>query len=270
MRTRNSWSCWRFWVTTRKKDLLSSLWTNRSTQTDCSKTWWKPRTPACLYMEVVSHTLTLTAIWWITKLLWHHPLVSQGSFRSLISCFFSIILNFHWLAACQSLFNFRYLGWSGLFKQRPGILKSLIKPHEFIFFCPPNVNIQSVSFISVSYIFRFLFCYGHIYYKLVILCLEGIDQYDRDSIINDFKNGACRLMVATSVAARGLDVKQLILVVNYNCPNHYEDYVHRAGRTGRAGNKVSPFKGSSFNFRHQKLGNLCWHLGCFVFGGNHV
>uniref|UniRef100_A0A3P8YTA9 Probable ATP-dependent RNA helicase DDX46 n=1 Tax=Esox lucius TaxID=8010 RepID=A0A3P8YTA9_ESOLU len=65
----------------------------------------------------------------------------------------------------------------------------------------------------------------------------GIDQYDRDSIINDFKNGACRLMVATSVAARGLDIKQLILVVNYNCPNHYEDYVHRAGRTGRAGNK---------------------------------
>ncbi|XP_069030959.1 probable ATP-dependent RNA helicase DDX46 isoform X1 [Embiotoca jacksoni] len=65
----------------------------------------------------------------------------------------------------------------------------------------------------------------------------GIDQYDRDSIINDFKNGACRLMVATSVAARGLDVKQLILVINYNCPNHYEDYVHRAGRTGRAGNK---------------------------------
>ncbi|KAG5284674.1 hypothetical protein AALO_G00029240 [Alosa alosa] len=65
----------------------------------------------------------------------------------------------------------------------------------------------------------------------------GIDQYDRDSIINDFKNGACRLMVATSVAARGLDVKQLILVVNYNCPNHYEDYVHRVGRTGRAGNK---------------------------------
>ncbi|XP_078509397.1 putative ATP-dependent RNA helicase DDX46 isoform X2 [Lissotriton helveticus] len=65
----------------------------------------------------------------------------------------------------------------------------------------------------------------------------GIDQYDRDSIINDFKSGVCRLLVATSVAARGLDVKQLILVINYSCPNHYEDYVHRAGRTGRAGNK---------------------------------
>ena len=45
------------------------------------------------------------------------------------------------------------------------------------------------------------------------------------------------LLIATSIAARGLDVKDLILVVNYDCPNHYEDYIHRCGRTGRAGNK---------------------------------
>ncbi|CAF1531738.1 unnamed protein product [Rotaria sordida] len=63
----------------------------------------------------------------------------------------------------------------------------------------------------------------------------GIDQYDRDSTIIDFKSGDMPLMIATSVAARGLDVKDLILVVNYDCPNHYEDYVHRCGRTGRAG-----------------------------------
>uniref|UniRef100_A0A8W8MQ23 Probable ATP-dependent RNA helicase DDX46 n=1 Tax=Magallana gigas TaxID=29159 RepID=A0A8W8MQ23_MAGGI len=69
----------------------------------------------------------------------------------------------------------------------------------------------------------------------------GIDQYDRDSIIVDFKNGNVKLLVATSVAARGLDVKHLILVVNYDCPNHYEDYVHRCGRTGRAGNKGYAF-----------------------------
>jgi ATP-dependent RNA helicase DDX46/PRP5 len=50
----------------------------------------------------------------------------------------------------------------------------------------------------------------------------------------DFKSGRCKLLIATSVAARGLDVKQLILVVNYDCPNHYEDYVHLCGRTGRA------------------------------------
>ena len=65
----------------------------------------------------------------------------------------------------------------------------------------------------------------------------GMDQFDRDSTIADFKNGVVKLLVATSVAARGLDVKQLVLVVNYQCPNHYEDYVHRCGRTGRAGRK---------------------------------
>ena len=65
----------------------------------------------------------------------------------------------------------------------------------------------------------------------------GKDQYDRDSIIADFKAGIFPVLVATSVAARGLDVKQLKMVVNYDAPNHLEDYVHRAGRTGRAGNK---------------------------------
>ncbi|QQP57122.1 Uncharacterized protein FKW44_002001 [Caligus rogercresseyi] len=65
----------------------------------------------------------------------------------------------------------------------------------------------------------------------------GVDQYDRDSIITNFKNGKLKILVATSVAARGLDIKELVLVVNYDCPNHYEDYVHRCGRTGRAGNR---------------------------------
>ena len=64
----------------------------------------------------------------------------------------------------------------------------------------------------------------------------GKDQIDRDSTIHDFKAGVFPVMIATSVAARGLDVKQLKLVVNFDAPNHLEDYVHRAGRTGRAGN----------------------------------
>ncbi|OJD24067.1 pre-mRNA-processing ATP-dependent RNA helicase PRP5 [Blastomyces percursus] len=64
----------------------------------------------------------------------------------------------------------------------------------------------------------------------------GKDQVDRDSTIDDFKAGVFPILIATSVAARGLDVKQLKLVVNYDAPNHLEDYVHRAGRTGRAGN----------------------------------
>lgn len=64
----------------------------------------------------------------------------------------------------------------------------------------------------------------------------GKDQVDRDSTISDFKKGIVPILIATSIAARGLDVKQLKLVINYDAPNHLEDYVHRAGRTGRAGN----------------------------------
>ena len=64
----------------------------------------------------------------------------------------------------------------------------------------------------------------------------GRDQIDRDEAIRDFKAGIYPVMVATSVAARGLDVKQLKLVINFDAPNHREDYVHRCGRTGRAGN----------------------------------
>jgi ATP-dependent RNA helicase DDX46/PRP5 len=63
----------------------------------------------------------------------------------------------------------------------------------------------------------------------------GMSQADRDSTIADFKAGNVSLLVATSVAARGLDVKDLVCVINYEVPNHYEDYVHRVGRTGRAG-----------------------------------
>jgi ATP-dependent RNA helicase DDX46/PRP5 len=48
-------------------------------------------------------------------------------------------------------------------------------------------------------------------------------------------------MVATSVCARGLDIKHIRLVINYVCPNHLEDYVHRVGRTGRAGNKGTAY-----------------------------
>jgi ATP-dependent RNA helicase DDX46/PRP5 len=69
----------------------------------------------------------------------------------------------------------------------------------------------------------------------------GKDQADRDSTIADFKAGNIPILVATSVAARGLDVKDLGLVINYECPNHMEDYVHRVGRTGRAGQKGTAY-----------------------------
>lgn len=69
----------------------------------------------------------------------------------------------------------------------------------------------------------------------------GMDQQDREGTLNDFKKGDTNILIATSVAARGLDVKNLNVVVNYDCPSHLEDYVHRVGRTGRAGNKGTAY-----------------------------
>jgi ATP-dependent RNA helicase RhlE len=61
-------------------------------------------------------------------------------------------------------------------------------------------------------------------------------QAARTRALNDFKQGKVRVLVATDVASRGLDIDQLPHVVNFELPNVPEDYVHRIGRTGRAGN----------------------------------
>jgi len=62
-------------------------------------------------------------------------------------------------------------------------------------------------------------------------------QGARTRALADFKSGRTRVLVATDIAARGLDIDQLPHVVNYELPNVPEDYVHRIGRTGRAGNE---------------------------------
>jgi ATP-dependent RNA helicase RhlE len=62
-------------------------------------------------------------------------------------------------------------------------------------------------------------------------------QGARTKALADFKKGAVQVLVATDIAARGLDIDQLPHVVNYELPNVPEDYVHRIGRTGRAGNE---------------------------------
>src|SRR5204862_1485738 len=59
-------------------------------------------------------------------------------------------------------------------------------------------------------------------------------QNQRLRALKDFKSGAVRVLVATDVAARGIDVDGISHVVNYDFPMHPEDYVHRIGRTGRA------------------------------------
>ncbi len=82
------------------------------------------------------------------------------------------------------------------------------------------------------------------------LCDDGISataihgnktQAARTKALADFKKGAVRVLVATDIAARGLDIEQLPHVVNFELPTVAEDYVHRIGRTGRAGNEGEAF-----------------------------
>ena len=63
----------------------------------------------------------------------------------------------------------------------------------------------------------------------------GKSQASRSKILADFKSGAISLLVATGVAARGIDIDELARVVNYDMPDDADEYIHRIGRTGRAG-----------------------------------
>ena len=62
-----------------------------------------------------------------------------------------------------------------------------------------------------------------------------LDQRRRDSIVRRFRNGELDILIATNVAARGIDIPEITHVVNYDVPDNAEEYVHRTGRTGRAG-----------------------------------
>merc|ERR1712151_1244752 len=75
-------------------------------------------------------------------------------------------------------------------------------------------------------------------------CLHGDKkQEERDWVLKEFKEGKSPILVATDVASRGLDVKDIKYVINYDFPKQIEDYIHRVGRTGRAG-----ATGSSYTF----------------------
>jgi len=76
-------------------------------------------------------------------------------------------------------------------------------------------------------------------------------QQERDWVLQEFRSGKSPIMIATDVAARGLDVKDIKYVVNYDFPSCCEDYVHRIGRTGRAGAKGTAY--SLFTLANFKL-----------------
>lgn len=65
----------------------------------------------------------------------------------------------------------------------------------------------------------------------------GKKQNQRQKIVRDFRENRVRVLIATDVAARGLDIADISHVINYDEPNNYEEYIHRIGRTGRVDNK---------------------------------
>ena len=72
--------------------------------------------------------------------------------------------------------------------------------------------------------------------NIYALSLNGdLDQYQRNDVLVQFANKSCPVLVATDVAARGLDIKALSMVINYDIPHNKETYTHRIGRTARAG-----------------------------------
>ncbi len=72
--------------------------------------------------------------------------------------------------------------------------------------------------------------------KIDAIAIHGdLEQYERNDVLVEFANKSCPILVATDVAARGLDIKELSMVINYDIPHTSETYTHRIGRTARAG-----------------------------------
>lgn len=99
------------------------------------------------------------------------------------------------------------------------------KPASTLVFCHTKKQCDEVA----------LFLRDH---QIGALAIHGdLDQRERDQVLVRFANNSCPVLVATDVAARGLDIKLLQAVINYELPRDPEIYIHRIGRTGRAGEK---------------------------------
>jgi ATP-dependent RNA helicase DeaD len=110
--------------------------------------------------------------------------------------------------------------------QKPAALARALEmenPGSAIVFCRTRLEVDSVA--------ETLSAYGHRAEALH----GGFAQRQRDRVMNTFRAGKADLLVATDVAARGLDIEHVSHVINYDVPSAPEDYVHRIGRTGRLG-----------------------------------
>ena len=115
--------------------------------------------------------------------------------------------------------------WSGK-ANKPLVLQRVLEmeaPTSAIVFCRTRLEVDSLVETLNSHGYRADAMHG------------GMEQRQRDSVMNRFRSAKSDLLIATDVAARGLDIQQLSHVFNYDVPHTVDDYVHRIGRTGRAG-----------------------------------
>ena len=111
-------------------------------------------------------------------------------------------------------------------KIKPEAIKRLLAAHQIkssLIFCNTKIQVDRLSNALGEEGFSVAKIHG------------DIKQNKREAVMRKFKSGDTRILVATDVAARGIDVDDIGAVFNYNLPRDTEDYVHRIGRTGRAG-----------------------------------
>ena len=109
--------------------------------------------------------------------------------------------------------------------QKLGIIRSLFKnqkPQRVIVFASSKLKVKEVA----KAFLRLKLNVGEMH--------SDLDQSQRDHIMHEFKSGRIHILVATNIVARGIDIDDIRLVINYDVPHDAEDYVHRIGRTARA------------------------------------
>ena len=111
--------------------------------------------------------------------------------------------------------------------QKLNIIQSLFKeqkPERVIIFAASKLKVKEVA----KALKRLNLNVGEMH--------SDLDQSQRDEIMHEFRNGRISMLVATDIVARGIDIDDIRLVINYDVPHDNEDYVHRIGRTARANN----------------------------------
>ena len=110
-----------------------------------------------------------------------------------------------------------------------------ILPHIGPWKIPANVKTDGKE-NNYNFMLKSLFSLNEIAFSYSILFPRDRLQREREEALADFKTGKAPILIATSVAARGLDIPSVKHVVNYDLPQSIDEYVHRIGRTGRCGN----------------------------------